>query len=104
MTRKREVRNISVILISLEAEPALNPAYEKLEVVRNWFTMQTVFKIDMPKGPECGEEKPFIPRRVHKKSRGGCIACKKRRIKVRSIQIRLPFLSPSYSELMRQTV
>ncbi len=46
-------------------------------------TMQTVFKIDVPKRAGLEQEKPFIPRRVHFKSRGGCLACKKMRIKVR---------------------
>jgi hypothetical protein len=61
--------------------------------------MQTVFKVDIPKRADQAEEKPFIPRRVHRKSRGGCLACKKRRIKVLAPQSRLPIWCPSYTFL-----
>ena len=43
--------------------------------------MQTVFKIDLPKGQDEAAERPFIPRRMHRKSRGGCLGCKRRRVK-----------------------
>lgn len=59
--------------------------------------MQTVFKVDIPRDSE-DSERPFIPRRVHKKSRGGCSACKKRRIKVRAIlfcQRRIAYIESS---------
>lgn len=51
--------------------------------------MQAVFKVTLP--PAAGEpkEKAFVPRRIHKKSRGGCLACKKRRIKATDLCFRL---------------
>lgn len=48
--------------------------------------MQAVFKVKLPPSTNIPQEKPFVPRREHKKSRGGCIACKKRRIKVHLIR------------------
>ena len=41
-------------------------------------TFQTVFRVSQP-----GQKKhEFHPRKAHKKSRAGCLTCKKRRVKV----------------------
>jgi len=51
--------------------------------------MQSVFKVDLvirnngPNDqPAPKKQRPFAPRKTHQKSRNGCLACKKRRIKV----------------------
>lgn len=51
--------------------------------------MQTTFRVDLvtrSKGTDGGlndgRQRPFVARKAHTKSRGGCVACKKRRIKV----------------------
>ena len=40
--------------------------------------LQTVFRISVPEK----KNKEFHARRAHKKSRGGCLTCKRRRVKV----------------------
>ena len=44
--------------------------------------MQAVFRVDISRHSGQHEEKSFTSRRAHTKSRKGCVACKKRRIKV----------------------
>jgi hypothetical protein len=51
--------------------------------------MQSVFKVDLVirnnganDQPATKKQRPFAPRKTHQKSRNGCVACKKRRIKV----------------------
>jgi hypothetical protein len=50
--------------------------------------MESTFQIDIQnrvdgaKGPLVAKQRPFFHRKTHHKSRGGCAACKKRRIKV----------------------
>jgi hypothetical protein len=50
--------------------------------------MESTFQIDIrnrvdgANGSLVAKQRPFFHRKTHQKSRGGCAACKKRRIKV----------------------
>jgi hypothetical protein len=50
--------------------------------------LQTVFRVS----PREKRDKTFHARRSHKKSRGGCLTCKKRRVKVGGLECSMCWL------------